>query len=77
MKVDIDSGLKMAAWMRDKVKRFQCPVCQHLVWNTSEDIYTLTCASGQPERKDVVTMQCASCASLTFFDAASIGIVAE
>lgn len=75
MKVDIDSGQKIVAWMRDKVRRFQCPVCQHLTWNTSEDIYTLTCDSGPPARKAVVTLQCANCASLTFFDAASIGIV--
>lgn len=77
MKVDIDAGLKIAAWMKEKIKRFQCPVCQHLVWNTSEDIYTLTCDAGPFNPKGVVTLQCANCASLTFFDAASIGIVAS
>ena len=76
MKVDMDAGLKIAAWMKDKIKRFQCPVCQHLVWNTSEDIYTLTSDSGPFKPKGVVTLQCANCASLTFFDAASIGIAA-
>lgn len=76
MKVDMDSGVKIATWMKEKVAKFQCPVCQHLVWNTSEDIYTLTADSGPCKPKGVVTLQCANCASLTFFDAASIGIVA-
>jgi RNase P subunit RPR2 len=76
MKVDIESGQKIATWMKDRVRRFQCPVCQHLTWNSSEDIYSLTSASGPSVRKAVVTLQCANCASLTFFDAASIGIVA-
>ena len=74
MKVDIDFGLKIASWMKDKVKRFQCPVCQHLVWNSSEDIYTLTSATGPFKPKAVVTLQCANCANLTFFDAATVGL---
>jgi RNase P subunit RPR2 len=75
MKVDNESAQKIAAWMTDKVKRFQCPVCQHWVWNSSEDVYVLTSDSGPFTPKPVVALQCASCASLTFFDAASMGIV--
>src|ERR1051325_1748503 len=77
MKDDMDSGMKIAAWMKEKIKRFQCPVCQHLVWNTSEEIYSLTSDSGPCKPRGVVTLQCANCASLTFFDAASMGIVAS
>jgi len=74
MKIDMESARKIAAWMEDKVRRFQCPVCQHLVWNAS-DIYSLTSVSGASKPKAVVTLQCANCASLTLFDAATIGIV--
>jgi RNase P subunit RPR2 len=77
MKVDNDSAQKIAAWMKEKIRRFQCPVCQHLTWNSSEDLYTLTCDSGPFKPKALVTLQCANCAALTFFDAASMGIVAE
>ena len=76
MKIDMNTGKKIAAWMQEKVKRFQCPVCQHLVWNVSEDIFTLTSDTGPFKPKAVFTLECASCASLTFFNAAPMGIAA-
>ena len=75
MKGESGSGLKIGAWMKDEFKQYECPGCQHVVWNSSEDIYTLTCATGPFKTKAVVTLQCANCANLTFFDAATVGIV--
>jgi RNase P subunit RPR2 len=72
MIVDMKVAQKIATWMKEKVRKFQCPVCQHLVWNTSEEIYTLTSDSGLSKPKGVVTLQCENCASLTFFDAAIV-----